>query len=87
MSRVAVPCKEKDLELIVGIDPPLQQWFFQLWDYSNGDEPEEPKMDSDPFNGCTRSELIDVINKFGDDSQETKSIRDKIAMDLDPASK
>ena len=62
MSRVSLPGKDATvLEVVIGIDPPLQCWFVQVYGPDPG-----PDEEHDPFvwhDIASRSQVIEAMIK------------------------
>lgn len=86
MSRISLQGKSPDVTLIVGLDRPLGQWFYQVWDYSKDDEaPIRCSMsDCAPGFGASRSKVLSIIADYAAPSPEKDKVESCIGLDLDP---
>lgn len=93
MSRISLPVRpgatyegKPVREFIVGLDRPLQHWFYQVW----GPEPEDEDADHGPLNfnaleGCPRGTLLDMILDLAEPGHSlTLVVAREIALDIDP---
>lgn len=90
MSRIRLPINRKnwpDLsEFIVGLDKPLQHWFYQVW----GAPPDDPEEDHLPLNensltGCSKNQLLEAIELYADPKDDyVQAVAVCVALDLDP---
>jgi hypothetical protein len=90
MSRVQLDCKDEDNYLIVGLDPPLGEYFYQLYGPMRTvveEDGQEWEDDSPIVWACTatRTEVLEMIGKHCDMGSEwTDHVYNLIVMDLDP---
>ena len=86
MSRINLEGNRPTLELVVGLDRPLQQWFYQVWDSAVSNE--EPILDSIskscPISGPSRGEMLEVIQEYARTSPLRHLVEQAIALDIDP---
>jgi hypothetical protein len=84
MSRVSLPGNDPSIsEVVVGIDPMMECWFFQVWgvDPDTGLE-DEPTVLND---SASRSEMVDAMNMYVDMTNERSNrAYGRIVMDIDP---
>lgn len=89
MSRVYLQGKAKGSHLIVGLDPALSQWFYQVWFLMpEGEEPEAPQISSidecRPGQGPSKGALLETILCYAEPNQRREIAYNQIALDLDP---
>ena len=86
MSRIELQGKDPNVQVIVGLDRPLQQWFYQIWDYNQEDEaPTRCSMDEClPFRGASQGEVLEVIAEYAAPSERRTLVERYIGFDLDP---
>jgi len=88
VSRYSLPGKEPGYHVAVGLDRPLQEWFFQLYAPAPVATEEDPYPDNEPMLWKdTRDHLLIValMDKYCDMTNDlTKKVRDAIGGDLDP---
>ena len=90
MSRVPLACNNANNQLIVGLDPPLQAYFYQLYGPARTvveDDGEEWEDDS-PIEWVVtapRHEVLEMIEKHCDMNDSwTREVYNLIVLDLDP---
>ena len=86
MSRIALQGNDPNVEVIVGLDRPLQQWFYQIWDYNKCDEaPTRCSMDEcPPLQGASQGTMLDIIAQYAAPSERRTLVERYIGFDLDP---
>jgi len=80
MSRFAIPAKNPNFTIAVGLDRPLQEWFFQLYG---------PDADGEPLffvDTRSNSRICELIREHADmTDSKAKHVYECIMLDLDPA--
>lgn len=99
MSRFILKGKVEGSELVVGLDPPLQEWFWQYWPKGNGEGPDAPvtseaiakfaeEQDEGPEvweTSRSQYDLMIAVKKYADLTHElTQQVLEAIGGDLDP---
>jgi len=84
MSRCLIKPKDQNHQIAVGIDPPLQCWFIQVFDLAYEKIKKEEKLIID-LDSSSRWPIIEIINEYADlEDSYAAQVKDYIAMDLDP---
>ena len=74
-------------EFIIGLDKPLQHWFFQLWGevWSGRGCEFAPVILNNSLDGCSKNDLLLALDLFADpECPRTEFCRLAVAFDLDP---
>ncbi len=84
MSRCILKPKNADHAIAVGIDPPLQCWFVQVFDLNHEKIKEEEKLLVNLDSG-SRWPIIKAIKEYAEPNNPyNMAVIDSISMDLDP---
>ena len=86
MSRIALKGINPSHEVIVGLDRPLGQWFYQVWDIEDDSEiPLRCSMDDcDPFQGPSQNAMLEIIRDHAAPCERRDAVARYIGLDLDP---
>ena len=85
MSRIKLKGKTPNLTVVVGLDRPMQQWFYQVWDSKvSEDYPVKDSMSEVLQGGASRGDMLEVISKFAKKSERRSLVEHAIALDTDP---
>lgn len=85
MSRLVLKGKEEGSELVVGLDPPLQSWFWQWYPRGENSEDEGPDVWKD---SRSNYDLLGAIDQYADKEHAfTKVVRNFVGGDWDPGEK
>jgi len=85
MSRIKLKGNTPNLTVVVGLDRPMQQWFYQVWDSKvSEDYPVKDSMSEVLQGGASRGDMLEVISKFAKKSERRSLVEHAIALDTDP---
>jgi len=85
MSRITLKGKTPNLTVVVGLDRPMQQWFYQVWDSKvSEDNPVKDSMSEVLQGGASRGDMLEVISEFAEESERRSLVEHAIALDTDP---
>ena len=85
MSRITLKGTTPNITVVVGLDRPLQQWFYQVWDSKvSKDSPVKDSMSEVLHGGASRSDMLAVISEFAEKSERRSLVENAIALDTDP---
>lgn len=85
MSRITLKGTTPHRTVVVGLDRPLQQWFYQVWDSKvSEDYPVKDSMSEVLHGGPSRSDMLEVISEFAEESERRSLVENAIALDIDP---
>ena len=86
MSRIALKGINPSHEVIVGLDRPLGQWFYQVWDIEGDSEmPIRCSMeDCDPFQGPSQNTMLEFIRDNAAPCPRRDTVIKYVGLDFDP---
>lgn len=86
MSRIALKGINPSHEVIVGLDRPLGQWFYQVWDTTGDSEaPIRCSMDEcPPLQGPSQNAMLEFLRDNAAPCERKDTVVKYVSLDFDP---